>query len=63
MIITNNTTIYLKVVHRVGHKYSCKKNEIIWNVNASTDIVLKYKRAKVDKTTLRNRQIYPVGYF
>ena len=29
VIITNNTTIYLKVVHRVGHKYSCKKNEII----------------------------------
>ena len=29
VIITNNTAIYLKVVHRVGHIYSCKKNEII----------------------------------
>ena len=29
VIITNNTAIYLKVVHRVGHIYSCKKNDII----------------------------------
>ena len=41
----------------------CKKNEITLNLNSSTDIVLKYKRAKEDKTTLRNRQIHPGGYF
>ena len=29
VIITNNTIIYVKVVHIVRHNYSCKKNEII----------------------------------